>query len=72
MTLTITIANDTDATRLVNDFCDGTQYDAGSGLTKAQWIKARIVDYVRQMAKRGDYKTGAATISGQIDAIVVT
>jgi hypothetical protein len=71
MTLTLTIDNATEATRIVNGFCIGSQYDPASGKTKAEWTKAKLIDYMKVTAKRGDYKTAATQISGEVDAIVI-
>lgn len=71
MTLTLTIDDDAQATRLLNGFCAGTQYDPASGKTKAAWAKERLSDYMKVMAKRGEFKAAQATIVSEIDAVVV-
>lgn len=72
MTLTITIANDTDGQRLLDDLCAATNYDPGSGITKGNWVKGKLIDFLRSYSKRGEIKTAAAAISTQIDAITIT
>lgn len=72
MTLTITIANDTDGARLLKDFCAATGYDAASGKTQGEWVKETIIKQLREISKRGEMKTAAATINSQIDAIAIT
>lgn len=71
MTLTLTIDDSTEATRLVNNYCKATGYTAASGLTKADWVRKNISDYLKQLAKRGEIKQAAATIGTEIDAIVI-
>jgi hypothetical protein len=72
MTLTITIENATDATRLINDFCSATKWEASSGISKADWARDRIGDYIKQMAKRGEFKDAQVSIVSAIDAIAIT
>lgn len=72
MTLTITIPNDTEGQRLIDDICAATNWDSSSGITKANWVKNKVIDIIRVYSKRGEFKTSQATISSQIDAIVIT
>lgn len=69
MQITLTIADPNDATRLLNDLCSATKYDPGSGITKADWLKQQMALWLKQTAKRGEFKDTAAVISTAIDAI---
>lgn len=71
MTLTLTIDDAGQATRIINDYCLATNYDPGSGKTKVQWAKEKIILYLKQTAARGEFVTDRQTIAAAIDAIVV-
>ena len=71
MTLTITIDDATEATRLLNDFCTQTGWTSGSGVTKADWTREKLGDYMKLQAKRGEFKEASGTIIAAIDAIVI-
>lgn len=71
MTLTLTIDDAAQATRILNDFCVATKYDPQSGITKADWMKQRLGFYMKQTAKSGEFNTAAATIKTELDAIVI-
>ena len=49
-TMTITIPNDK-AIEIVNAFCDIYGWTEETGLTKAQFAKARIREYIREVYK---------------------
>lgn len=72
MTLTINIPDNTAGQRLLDDIAAATNWDSGSGITKADWVRTRLIEYLRVVAKRGEFKTTQDTISTQIDAIVIT
>lgn len=72
MTLTLTISDAAQATRLLNDYCNGSGWTSGSGVTKAEWMKQQLASHVRQVAKRGEIKDSIATINTAIDAIAIT
>lgn len=72
MTLTITIADNTDAQRVLDGLCEATDYDAGSGQTKGEWMKDKIIQFLRSYAKRGENKINSVATSTAIDAIVFT
>ena len=72
MTLTLTIADNTAGTRLLNGFCLGSNYDPGSGITKADWVRQQLALFLKQTAKRGEVRADSAAISTAIDAIAVT
>lgn len=71
MTLTLTIDDPTEATRLLNDFCTQTGWTVGSGVSKADWARDKLGDYLKLMAKRGEFKEVQGTIIAAIDAIVI-
>ena len=71
MTLTLTIDNATEATRLVDAFCAQTGWTVGSGVTKADWTRDKIGDYLKFQAKRGEFKAEQSKIITGIDAIVI-
>lgn len=72
MTLTITIADNTDGQRLLNGLCAATNYDPASGISKGDWVKDKLSAYLKQFAIRGEFKETADTIRTEIDAIVIT
>ena len=72
MTLTLTITDNVAGQRLVDDFCVATKWDAGSGITKADWVRQHVGEYLKLMAKRGEFKTAQVAIVSAIDAIVIT
>lgn len=69
MTLTITIDDAAQATRVINDYCVATNYDAASGKTKLQWAKEKIILYLKQTAARGEFVTDRDAIAAAIQAI---
>lgn len=71
MTLTITIDNATDAQRVLDGLCEATNYPGGP-MSKGEWVKSRLIDFLKLYAKRGENKVSASTTSTQIDAIVIT
>lgn len=71
MTITITIDNAAEATRVLNGFCSGTNYDSASGITKADWMVQQLGLYVKQKAMQGEFKVTAASVKSDINAIVV-
>lgn len=72
MTLTITIADNTEAQRVLDGLCAATNYDPGSGITKGDWVKARLVEFLRTYTKRGENRINAIASSTAIDSIVFT
>lgn len=71
MQLILTIDDATQATRILNGFCNGSSYDPGSGITKADWVRQKLSDYMKLTAKRGEFKVSQGTIISEIDSIVV-
>lgn len=57
---------------MLDDVAAATNWDSGSGITKGDWVRARLIEYLRVVAKRGELKLDQATISTEIDAIVIT
>ena len=72
MTLTLTIADNTQAQRILDGLCSATNYDPASGKTKGEWVKEKLAAYLKQFAIRGEFKTTSDTIRTAIDAIVIT
>lgn len=71
MQLTITIDDTASATRILEGVCTATKYDAGSGMTKADWVRKQIETYLKTTAYRGEARATADAIGSQINAIVV-
>lgn len=71
MTVTLTIDDPVQAQRVVDGLCVATRYDAGSGKTKAQWIKERMITYMKTLAARGESQATAETITGEVTSIVI-
>jgi hypothetical protein len=72
MTLTLTIADNTEGQRILDGLCSATNYNPASGVTKAAWVKEKLIAYLKQFAIRGEFKTTADTIKTAIDGIVIT
>lgn len=69
MQVTLIIDDNVAGTRLVNDFCVATKYDGS--VSKGEWVRANLALYLKQAAKRGEFKTTAETVGAEIDAIVI-
>ncbi len=72
MTLTLTIADNVAASRMVDGLCAATNYNPASGITKGDWVKQKLSAYLKQFATRGEFKVTADTIKAEIEAIVIT
>jgi hypothetical protein len=71
MTISLNIP-DADATQIVDGICAATNYDAGSGKTKAQWAKEQVVTQIKLLAKRGLWRTSQTNVNSTVDAVVIT
>lgn len=72
MTLTIDIADATDAQRVLDGLCWATNYNPASGKTKGQWVKEKLIEFLRFHTLRGEVKETQTTSKAEIDAIVIT
>lgn len=70
--MTLTIADNVAAQRIVEGVCTATRYDPASGKTKAEWVKDQIADFLKRQARQGLVQTDAATITTELKAVVVT
>lgn len=71
MILTIEIADATDAQRVLDGLCEATNYPGGP-MSKGEWVKEKMIGFLRSYAKRGEIKANANTTSAEIDAIAIT
>jgi hypothetical protein len=71
MTLTINIP-DAVANDVVNGICAATNYDAGSGKTKAQWAKEQLIRSMKALATNGAVKSAMTTTKATLDAAAIT
>ena len=73
--ITLTFPNDAKATRTRNAYCLKTNYDAGSGMTKRQWMKNELKKHIRKTARRGETDANTiadkATVKSDFDGIVI-
>ena len=67
MTLTINIPDNV-ATQVVDGVCAATNYDAGSGKTKAQWAKEQLIRTLKNMATSGAAKSTVTSTRATLDA----
>ena len=70
MTLTINIP-DAVATQVVDGICAATNYDAGSGKTKAVWAKEQLILHLKRMATSGAVKSAMTTTKATLDAAAI-
>ena len=70
MTLTINIP-DAVAPQIVDGICAATNYDAGSGKTKAQWAKEQLIRTMKAMATNGAVKTAMTTTKSTLDGAAI-
>jgi hypothetical protein len=71
MQITLNIP-DADAPQIVNGICAATNFDAGSGKTKAEWAKEKVVGWIKDTAKRGQLISDRASIVAAVDNISIT
>ena len=71
MTLTINIP-DAVANDMVNGICAATNYDAGSGKTKAQWAKEQLIKTMKSMAVSGQARSTMTNTRATLDAAAIT
>lgn len=70
MTLSINIP-DAVANDVVNGICAATNYDAGSGKTKAQWAKEQIIKTMKGLAVSGMARSTVTTTRATLDAAAI-
>jgi len=63
---------DADAPAIVDGVCAATNYDAGSGKTKAVWAKEQVVNLIKLTAKRGLLRASQTSINGTVDGVNIT
>ena len=71
MTLTINIP-DAVANDVVNGICAATNYNAGSGKTKAQWAKEQLIRTMKALAVSGTARSVTSTTRATLDAAAIT
>ena len=72
VTLTLTINDNAEAQRLLDGYCIGSNYDPAGGLTKQDWVKKNLGEYLKLTALRGEFKESSDTITSELNAIVIT
>lgn len=70
MTMTINIP-DAVATQVVDGICDATNYDAGSGKTKAQWAKEQVIRTMKNLATNGVVRSTLTSTKATLDAAAI-
>jgi len=63
---------DASAAQIVDGVCRATGFTAGSGLTKGQWAKGKVIEYIKSTAKRGLQMDSADSIKTTIDPVSIT
>lgn len=67
---------DGSASRIVDAFAAEFSYDASSGLTKAQFTKQQVIEYLRHVTKNYEARLAAnqskTTIDSEIDNIGIS
>ena len=58
MILTITVPDDI-APTVIDNICVATNYDAGSGKTKAAWVKEKVIAQIKSLNQAGAMKVVA-------------
>lgn len=62
---------DVNAPDIVDGICAATGWTSGSGQTKAQWAKDKLVLWIKETAKRGLLRTSQTNIASTIDPVIV-
>ena len=62
---------DASAADLVNGIAAGTGWTAASGMTKAEWAKAKLAQWMKDTAKRGLLKTRLTELNTSIDPVTI-
>ena len=70
MTLTINIPDEV-APQIVDGICEATNYDAGSGKTKAVWAKEQVIAHLKRMATSGVMKSTLASTKAAFDGAAI-
>ena len=63
---------DANAARVVDGICAATGWTAESGKTKAVWAKEKLVQWIKDTAKRGLVRTSLGSIATEIDPLAIT
>jgi hypothetical protein len=71
MNITLTIP-DANAGEMVDGICALTGWTSESGKTKAAWAKEKLVQWLKETAKRGLLKASQENINATIDAVPIT
>ena len=71
MNITLNIP-DASAPDLVNGIAAATGWTAASGITKAEWAKARLAQWIKDTAKRGLMKTRLTELNTNIDPVSIS
>jgi len=71
MTLTINIP-DAVAPQIVDGICAATNYDAGSGKTKAVWAKEQLILSLKRLATSGVMRSTLTSTKATLDAAAIT
>jgi hypothetical protein len=70
MTLTINIP-DAVATQVVDGICAATNYDAGSGKTKAAWAKEQVILRMKSLAYSGAGRAAMTSTKAAVEAAAI-
>jgi hypothetical protein len=71
MQITVTIPDDK-AAQIVNGLCAATGWVTESGVTKNQWAKDKLAQWIKDTAKRGLARASMTTIAADIDPTVIS
>ena len=66
MILSINIPDDV-APQVVDGICAATNYDAGSGKTKAVWAKEQLIRTLKNLATSGAVRAAMTTTKAMLD-----
>jgi len=70
MTLNINIP-DAVAPQLIDNICTATNYDAASGISKAQWAKDQMIRTLKQLAASGAAKAAMTNTKATLDGAAI-
>ncbi len=71
MQITLNIP-DTEAPQIVNGICAATNYDPATSKDKVEWVKDKVVFWLKDTAKRGQLMNLRTNIVTAVDNISIT
>jgi hypothetical protein len=65
------VVPDANAARVIDGICTATGWTAESGKTKAVWAKEKLIQWIKDTAKRGLLRDSMTSIASEVDPLSI-